>query len=376
MLRQALYSVVIATVALAPVGAAAQDRAAKVVVDVVDVREIRDTQTVIGQLVATRRSTVATRIAGIVDSVAFEVGDQVRKDQALVTLDNSRIRLDKSSAQASVRVAEAAMRVAETRLKLAEQTFARQEALAKSAAFSRSRYQDLELAAVQSRNEYAQAEAQLQSVKSSLELAEYELSHTVIKAPFEGIIISQQAQPGQYVAQGGTVATLLDINNLEVEADVPANIANGLREGVRVEALFEGGARRQVVVRSTIPVQNVSTRTRPVRFSARFDDLGEFQIAIGSSVSLQMPVSAARKVVSAPKDALLQAGGSWIVYVVEDGVAKRRAVALGQAVGERMEITSGLQSGEMVVVRGNERLRPGQPVAPVRAPAGNGKTQG
>ena len=85
-------------------------------------------------------------------------------------------------------------------------------------------------------------------------------------------------------------------------------------------------------------------------------------VAIGSSVTLQLPVSAPRKVISVPKDALLQGRGGWIVYVVKDDKAQPRPVKLGQAVQGRIEILSGIQIGDVVVVRGNERLRPGQPV--------------
>ena len=333
-------------------------------VDTVDVREIRDTQAVIGQLVATRRAAVATRVAGVIEDVKFDVGDRISKGQPLVTMDRSRIAIEKRAAEASIAVAEAGLKVADAKLKLAEQAFQRQAGLKSSTAFSRSRFDDLKLEAVQAGSERAQAAAQLQSARSALERAEYELKHAVIAAPFDGIIIARAAQPGQYMTPGGTVATLLDVTNLEVEADVPSKIAAGLSVGAKVSAVFEGGAQKSVTLRTAIPVQNVSTRTRAVRFTAKLDDLQASHVAIGSTVTLQLPVSAPRKVVSVPKDALLQGRGGWMVYVVVDKKAQPRPVKLGQAVRERIEITSGLKAGEDVVVRGNERLRPGQSVRP------------
>ena len=111
-------------------------------------------------------------------------------------------------------------------------------------------------------------------------------------------------------------------------------------------------------------MQDVSTRTRPVRFTAKLDDLQASHIAVGSTVTLQLPISAPRKVVTAPKDALLQGRGGWIVYVVKEDKAVPQPVKLGQAVQDRIEIKSGLAPGQLVVIRGNERLRPGQPVSP------------
>ncbi len=375
-----LCSALSAAVLLTPASLAAQQQAARVLIDTVDMREVRDTQPVIGQLVATRRAGVATRIAGIIETVSFNIGDRVAKDQVLVTLDKSRTVIEHRAAEASVGVAEAGIQVADAKLKLAEQAFERQESLRRSTAFSRSRYDDLKQAAVQSRSERAQAEAQLLAAKSNLARTEYELTHAVIKAPFDGIIIARQAQPGQYVSPGAAVATLLDITNLEVEADVPANIANGLTAGIRVEAVFDGGQHKQVTVRTTIPVENVSTRTRPVRFSAKLGDLKAAQVAIGSTVTLQIPVSAPRKVVAVPKDALLQGRrGGWMVFVAANNKAQPRPVELGQAVGNRIEIRSGLEAGELVVVRGNERLRPGQTIEPHPVKAGSSgkaKTEG
>jgi RND family efflux transporter MFP subunit len=365
-----------AIVLAAGVPVAAQQRAAGVLVDAVDMREIRDTQSVIGRLVARRQSAVAARVAGVINSVSFNIGDSIEEGQTLAVLDTERATLAKRVAEASVGVAEAEITVADAKLKLAEQAFKRQASLRDSTAFSRSRYDDLKQQVVQARSERARASAQLQTAKSNLDQAAYELEHSTIRAPFSGIVVARQAQPGQYVTQGGVVATLLDVANLEVEADVPSRIAIGLRAGQKVQAIFESGVRKSVTLRSTIPVQNVSTQTRPVRFTARLDELNGGQIAIGSAVTLEMPVSAPRKVISVPKDALIQNRGGWMVYVVDDGKAEARRVELGQAVGERFEITSGLEDGELVVVRGNERLRPGQAVTPERVSAGGPAKQG
>ena len=86
-------------------------------------------------------------------------------------------------------------------------------------------------------------------------------------------------------------------------------------------------------------------------------------LAVGNSVTLNVPVSAPRDIVTVPKDALVQGrGGGWMVFVVADDTAQPRPVTLGQTAGRRMEVVEGLSPGEVVVVRGNERLRPGQAV--------------
>lgn len=349
--------------------ARAQGRAATVFVDKVDEREIRDTQAVIARLVATRRSNIATRIAGVVQSVAFQVGDRIERGSTMVKLDARRFEIEKQANEAAIVAAEAGLSVARVKLKLAEQTFKRQARLKDSTAFSRSRFDDLKNSVEQSRSEIGQAQAQLQMAKVGLDRANYELTHTVVSAPFDGIVIARQAQPGQYMSAGGAVATLLDLKDLEIAADVPAVIADGLAPGTRIEAVFESGTVRSVTVRTAIPVQNSSTRTRAVRLSVDLSGVPATQIAVGGTVTLKAPVSAARKVMTVPKDALLRGRGGWMVFAIVENKAQPRPIALGQAVGDRLEVKSGVKLGDIVVVRGNERLRPGQAVRAKRVAA-------
>jgi RND family efflux transporter MFP subunit len=349
--------------------ARAQRRAATVFVETVDQSEIRDTQDVIGRLVATRRSDIATRIAGVVKSVAFRIGDQVANGRTLIKLDAARFEIEKRANEATIGAAEAGLSVARAKLRLAQQTFKRQADLKNSTAFSRSRFDDLKLAIEQSRSEVGQAGAQLQMAKVGLDRANYQLTHTVIVAPFDGIVIARQAQPGEYLQAGGMVATLLDIKDLEIAADVPGAIAEGLKPGTAVTARFESGIVRRVSVRTAIPVQNSSTRTRLVRFTVDLEGLQPSRVAVGGTITLEIPVSAVRTVTTVPKDALLRGRGGWMVFAVEKNTALARPVVLGQTVGNRMEVISGVKPGAVVVVRGNERLRPGQSVRAKRAAA-------
>lgn len=345
-------------------GASAQGRAAAVLVDTVEMREIRDTQAVIGRLVATRQSDVACRVAGVIKTVAFQVGDRVAKGFSLITLDATRLKIEKRASEAAIVAAQAAAKVAEAKLKLAEQAFERQAGLKNSTAFSRSRFDDLKQSAVQSRSELGEAEAKLELAKVGLARVNYELEHATVAAPFAGIVVARQAQPGQYVQAGGTIATLLDIDDLEIAADIPGQIANGLKPGTTLDAVFDNGDVRKVTVRTAMPVENRSTRTRPVRLKIKLAGMQTSHIAVGSAVTLKVPVSSSRQVATVPKDALLRGRRGWSVFVVKNNKAEPRPVVLGQAVSDRMEVRSGVEPGDIVVVRGNERLRPGQGVRP------------
>jgi RND family efflux transporter MFP subunit len=159
---------------------------------------------------------------------------------------------------------------------------------------------------------------------------------------------------------------LLDTESFEIEASVPSKYISVLEPGLAVDATTETGLSLALEVRVLLPVENQSTRTRPVRFSS--EQLARMErLAIGQSITVQIPISDPREVLSVPKDALVQARGGWTVFVAEDGKAQARPVQIGVALGDRFEVLSGLNEGDVVVTRGNERLRPGQDIAPMTA---------
>jgi RND family efflux transporter MFP subunit len=169
--------------------------------------------------------------------------------------------------------------------------------------------------------------------------------------------------PGAFIQAGSPVVRLLDTKAFEVTAGVPARYVTTITPGQRMEATLETGEELTVEVRAVLPLEDPSTRTRAVRFAApELGDIGN--VAVGQSLTIMVPVGAARDVLSVPKDALVQARGGWTAFVAADGKAEPRQVSLGVAIGDRYEVLSGLAEGDLVVVRGNERLRPGQDIAP------------
>lgn len=348
--------------------ASAQGRAASVFVETVDVQAISDTTPVLGQLVASTQANVASRRAGVAVEVLFATGVRVERGEALVRLDTTLTEIERRTLGADLAVARAGIATAEARVTRAEQALARQERLKGSTAFSKGIFEDLEQSVQEAIGELSEALAQVSAADARLARVDYDLDNAVIRAPFAGIVIERMAQPGQYVSLGQAVAKLLDIEGLEIEADIPVELVRGLARETEVELRLGDGAMAGARVRAVLPVETISTRTRPVRFSVDLTELDPLLLAVGKSVTIRVPVSAPRDIVTVPKDALVQdRDGGWMVFVVADDKAQPRTLTLGQAAGARMEVVDGLSPGEIVVVRGNERLRPGQAVKPVPA---------
>ncbi|MEO0990173.1 MAG: efflux RND transporter periplasmic adaptor subunit, partial [Pseudomonadota bacterium] len=196
-----------------------------------------------------------------------------------------------------------------------------------------------------------------------------------VRAPFGGVILEVTTEIGQFVGAGTQVATMVDVDAMEVEANVPSRFVDALQQGLEVSARGDSGRTLPLVLRAILPTEFSSTRTRPVRFDIA-DNTGG-QVAVGQAVTLQVPISAPRDVTVVPKDALVQGrGGGWMVFLNLEGKATPRPVEIGAALEGGFEVLSGLQPGDEVVVRGNERLRPGQDIQPMNAGTPPGGSQG
>jgi RND family efflux transporter MFP subunit len=329
-------------------------------VDPVRSVEVDQTVPVIGRFVTSRTGTVAARVSGAIDEVFVDVGDRVEASDLLARQDARRFRLAISRHKALIAIEVAAVRTAEADVAIKQHQFDRQERLKDSAAYSGARMEDSAAELDRARNELALKKATVVRAEADLEIAKVDLADTEIRAPYGGTVIVRQAQPGAYLSSGSPVVTLLDDTALEVEADVPSVRIAGLTPGRALVARV-GADELAVTVRTIIPNENPTTRTRAVRF--RLSGEAPAGLAQNQTVTIEVPISDSRNALTVHKDAVIQTPVGAIVYAVRDGKAASQPVTLGAAVGSRLEVLSGLVDGDTVVVRGNERLRPGQPVS-------------
>jgi RND family efflux transporter MFP subunit len=353
--------VIVAALGLAlPVAPApAQQPPAVVGVDAVLREPLRQTLPVIGRLVAIQKTVVAARIKGPVASIKVRVGDRLKAGDVIAKLVSDSLVWER--AVRAAQVAEGRARLAESRsaLKLAAQELKRLENLRKSAAFSKARRDDKRQAVARAESMVNVFKATLKQAGATLKLAEIALGYATIRAPFPGVITARHTEVGAYVDVGAAVVTMVNDGTLEIEAAVPAARIAGLAPGTMVDVTVAEAGRYRATVRAVVPEENPLTRTRLVRFTPHFDDTAT-ALAANQSVTLDLPVGLPRDVVTVHKDAVLNRKGKTLVFVLVDGKAQIRPVRLGEAVGGRFEVLKGLKIGDLVVVRGNERLLPGQ----------------
>ena len=344
------------------VSAFAQGRPAAVGVQEVAMQLMSETVPVFAEIVTARNGAVASRVAGSVETVNVLAGKSVEQGDILVELNRELLAIRVSQARAQIAEAEASVETGLVRVSSAQTTFNRVEALRNSASFSQGRFDDAQSDLQVARTQLAEAQARLQTARARLAEAEYQLTQSRVRAPFAGVVLEVETIPGAFIQAGTPVVRLLDTRSFEVEASIPARFVTDLMPGQTMQGTLETGTTVSLVLRAILPVESATTRTRAVRFVAQGIDALP-NIAVGQSLTVDVPVGAEREALTVPKDALVQARGGWTVFVAQEGKAEPRTVLLGVPSGDRYEVLAGLAPGDQVVVRGNERLRPGQDIS-------------
>jgi RND family efflux transporter MFP subunit len=285
---------------------------------------------VVGTVRAKLRAVIEAKVSGRVEQLAVVAGQRVKTGDLLV-------QIEAGEAKARLDQALAVREQADNDLKRFT-TLLQQEAVTRS-----------EFDAVQARQRIAQA-----SVKE----VETMLAYTRVTAPFDGVITRKWADVGDLAAPGKPLLEMEDPANLRFEANVPEALIQKVESGGKLRVRVATVDRELVgTVAEIAPSSDPNSRT----FLAKLDlpaDTGLRAGQFGRAVVLMGELSALR----VPAGAVVQRGQMELVFIVADGHAQLRLVKTGKRLGDELELVSGVEAGEQVVVEGAAQLRDGQPV--------------
>jgi RND family efflux transporter MFP subunit len=316
-----------------------------------------------GYVVARRQATIASKVTGRLTEVTVEEGMSVEDGQILARLDDANARHALALAEAQATAAESTLNEIQVRLREAELDLGRNRALATSGVASRAALD----AALASRDSFA---ARLAAAGDQVKVAEQEVAlrrqdveDTLIRAPFDGVAVSKNAQPGEIVspisAGGGFtrtgIGTIVDMTSLEIEVDVNESFIDRVRPDQPVVATLQAYPDWKIPahVITTVPAADRQKATVKVRIA--FNELGDPRILpdMGVKVGFQSEVgaeAAARPALRIPERALRRDQTGAVVFVVRDDRVERRAVAVGGTAGSDVEVRSGVRAGDRVVL--------------------------
>jgi RND family efflux transporter MFP subunit len=323
-----------------------------------------------------RKATVSAKITGKVTEVLVDEGMVVEEGQVLARLDDSDARRRYEAIRAERDVARAAIEELEVNLADAERTLRRTRELHDDGVAS---IQDLDsaTAAVDAlRAKLTVARTSLGAAEAQLAVSAQDLENYTVRAPFAGVAVSKDAQPGEMVspvsAGGGFtrtgISTIVDMESLEIEVDVNESHIAKVRPGQPADAVLDAYPDWHIpaTVRTVIPTADRQKATVKVRLT--FDQLDPRILPdMGVKVAFreiaeetdESPVVAQSLI---PQAALHSIGSQAVVFVVEDEILDRRAVSVGREVGDDVEIMAGVIPGDRVIVSQLNGLTDGQRV--------------
>lgn len=329
-----------------------------------------------GYVTPRRRATVAAKITGRVTGVYFDEGMHVKEGQVLATLDDSDARKTLDSAVADRNSTEAGLEDLQVQLKNAEIELHRAQALQAAQVESQEALDNARTAADSLRAKINLTKVQVQAGDARIREAQQAVDNCTIRAPFEGIVVSKDAQIGEMVspvsAGGGFtrtgIATIVDMNSNEIEVDVNEAFIARVVPGQPVTAVLDAYPDWQIPskVRTVIPTADREKATVKVRISfLKLDprilpDMGVKVTFLGDQP--KQTNGAAAPVTLIPATAVRDDAGKKVVFLVKNDHVERRAISVAGASGSDAQVLAGVTSGDVVVANGPADLRDGEAI--------------
>ena len=359
--------------------------------------------TATGYIVADRKAAVSPKISGRLEYLGVDTGSRVKPGQIIARLEHRDLDAQLSDVKSSLANYQAARLQAEAELEQARASLSQAQANMQKSRLELARQTNLlergvtskadsDTATAQAKVDEGQvrsAEAQIKAIQAKIEssaqqvrsaeakirLVEAQLEYTSIRSPFEGLVISKDAEVGETVAPAifggsttrGSVVTIVDPNSLEVEVDINESDIGRITPGLMAEVTLDAlpNEKLPAEVRKIIPTADRQKAT--VKVKVRFNEIDPRILPdMNAKVTFLQKAEAGAVTggsrITVPKSAIQQRDGKTTVFVLNDGRAVTQTVSVGSEFGDRVEIKQGLAGGETVIIRGTENLSDGERV--------------
>jgi RND family efflux transporter MFP subunit len=293
-----------------------------------------------GTVVSRNDARISGEVSGTLAWIA-EPGANVKRGDVIARLDGERLTLALRDNEAAVKRLDAQLHLLSTQ---------------------RARLQTLGNVVSQSQLDEAlsrerMAEQDLEQARVARDRARLDLNRATVRAPFDGIVAERLNQSGEFINGGTPLLRLVNDRDLEIVARAPLTTADAVDPGA-IAQLVDGDHKGTGKVRAVIPVGDERSRMVELRIA-----LTDRSWRVGAPVRVEIAPRALKAVVTVPRDAvILRQGTSYVMRVKSDNTAERVAVNIGPGFANQVQIDGLLQAGDRVVVRGGERLQPGQSV--------------
>ncbi|MBW1778354.1 MAG: efflux RND transporter periplasmic adaptor subunit [Deltaproteobacteria bacterium] len=313
----------------------------------VERKAVSERISLVGTVEAIRNSTVAAEVPGLVIRFPVTEGDFVKKGNLIVELDPTDTAL-------RLKAAVAMKEKVKVNLENAAKELERVSRLKKTDSIAEKRYDAADAA-------YRALASELARTEAEIEHLEYEIHRKKVTAPFSGFVVKEHTQVGQWLSPGSPVVTLVDLSRVRVTVDVPERHFVQLNPQsdtfVTLKSLSDAPMPASIDV--LLPQGDPASRTFPVKAGLANP---EYRIKSGMEALVTFSLPTKKEMLLVPKDAVVTAGYERLVYRIANGKAYPVPVDILGYYDGNVAVSGNLEEGEEVVIRGNERLRPGQAV--------------
>ena len=328
-----------------------------------------------GYVVARHSSDVGVKVGGRLALLRFEEGTRVRKGSVIAEIEHADVDAQLEASRRAVAEAEAQLAQAIAVRDEDVRNLERQRALAKDGITTTASLTGAESIAAVSAARVKSAEAAIASATARVRVVQEALENTNVRAPFDGVVIKKRAEVGETVSpygvagqatrEGGAIATIADLQGLEVQTEVSENSVAKLAPGMpaevklqayqeqtysgRVRQIFPSADRAKAIVEVRVSLLDADDRVKPeMTASVTFEEKPRAAAAADGAARAGKPDSAG--IVLVPRRAVTEKGGQPAVWVVLNGSATRRTVTVGADRLDDVEIRAGVMPGDAVVL--------------------------
>jgi len=298
--------------------------------------EVVDDVHLVGTLYANESVELQSEISGRMEKIHFEEGQEVKAGTLLFEIDATKLQADVDQSRANYNLAKANL----------------------------SRSDDLFKKRTISSQEFDQAQAEYKVRDAERQRLEQLLREARVTAPFDGFVGARRISPGQYVGVGDRITSLVSLNPIKLEFEVPERFLSRLSIGQTVTVNLAAYPQESFTAEVYFISPEINSDTRTALVKALIDN-PEAKLRPGMFASLRLILEVRSDATVIPESALMLEGDTQTIYVVEPNkrVAARQ-VKMGKVLPGRVEIIEGLSAGEVVVTEGMQKLRPGSLVDP------------
>jgi HlyD family secretion protein len=326
-----------------------------------------------GYVTARREATVSSKVTGKVTEVLIEEGMKVKEGQILARLDDTNVKTGLEVAQAQLESAQVSLEETRALLKQAQNEFTRTTELAKQNISSQSDLDKAESDATSLQARLARQERDVTVAEKELEQWQQQMEDMIIRAPFDGVVTTKDAQPGEMIspvsAGGGFtrtgIGTVVDMQSLEIEIDVNESYINRVEPAQAVEATLDAYPDWKIPCKVIAIIPTADRQKSTVKVRVGFDKLDprilpemSVKVAFRDSEGTNAPT----RTMIVPKNALQHQDDQDVVFVVQNDHAERRAVTVSGTQDNDVIISAGVSGGEHVIVDSPPDLKDGAAV--------------